>query len=93
VRLVKFFKPDAKKALVLGRQIGNLHPLDPIAHAEQGLGWYRHNMETWQQLWDVIGEKTGTKWVATGTVREMQRETFGPGGPRAGMNFVVSKVS
>lgn len=88
VRLVKFFKPTATKALVVGRQIANPHPLDPAEHAKQELTWYRHNAQTWQRLWNVIGDETGTKWKATATVRE--RETSN--GPRAGMTFAVCRI-
>ncbi|KAH8809369.1 methyltransferase domain-containing protein [Xylogone sp. PMI_703] len=92
VRLVRFFKPDTTKALVIGRQVGNFNPLDPADHLAQGLTWYRHNLQTWQRLWDVIGEITNTEWKATGVLRETQVSTFGPNGSRAGMTFAVSRI-
>ncbi|KAM4055329.1 methyltransferase [Hirsutella rhossiliensis] len=90
IRLVEFFKPDVKNPMLIGRQIGDFHPLDPATHAEQGLGWYRHNIETWQQLWDRIGEETGTKWKATGSLPEIPRSAIGADAPRAGFDFTVS---
>jgi hypothetical protein len=64
-RIVRFFKPGAK-ALVLGRQVGRLEPLTLEAYRQQEEKRYHHNVATLQILWDVIGERTGTKWKATG---------------------------
>ncbi|CAG8195048.1 unnamed protein product [Penicillium salamii] len=90
VRFVQLFKPGAN-ALVIGRQIADLEPLDPVEHATQGRGWYRHNMRTWQMLWDVVGERTGTRWKATGIVSEKRGLKNVPG-PKAGMSFAVYKT-
>jgi len=64
-RLVRFFKPGAK-ALVLGRQVGRWGPLSLEAYRQQEEKRYHHNVASLQKLWDVIGERTGTKWKATG---------------------------
>jgi ubiquinone/menaquinone biosynthesis C-methylase UbiE len=64
-RLVRFFKPGAK-ALVLGRQVGRREPLSLEAYQQQEEKRYHHNVATLQNLWDVIGERTGTRWKATG---------------------------
>ncbi|KAF3071719.1 Methyltransferase trt5, partial [Trichoderma lentiforme] len=70
-RLVKFFKPDAN-AMLVGRQIGTLYPPKRGTQKDQKApGWYRHNLETWQQMWDEIGDKTGTQWRVRGTLQEM----------------------
>ncbi|CAG8047608.1 unnamed protein product [Penicillium salamii] len=90
VRFVELFKPGAN-ALVIGRQIADLEPLDPVEHATQGRGWYRHNMRTWQMLWDVVGERTGTRWKTTGVVSEKRGLKDVPG-PKAGMSFAVYKT-
>lgn len=92
IRLVKFFKKGANKAMVVGRQIGTLYPLDRATYKEEdGPSWYRHNLETWQDIWDEIGDKTGTEWKVSGTIREMQQSTGSSSG-RAGLNFVINKV-
>ncbi|KAJ5572711.1 hypothetical protein N7450_009695 [Penicillium hetheringtonii] len=91
-RLVKFFKKDASKAMVVGRQIGTLYPRNRAIYKNEDVpGWYRHNLETWQDLWDEIHDKTGTKWKVNGTIREMQQSTQGSSG-RAGLKFVINKV-
>jgi SAM-dependent methyltransferase len=92
VRFVKLFRPEAN-ALVVGRQIANFDPLDPTDHANQNLGWYRHNMKTWQQLWNVIGEKTDTRWKAMGYLSEINRSAPDAPGPKAVMNFAVYKIA
>ncbi len=69
-RMVRFFKPGAKKPTIVGRQIGNRSPVDPEVHAQRGLGRYHHNPESLQKLWDEIGAKTGTKWKVEMAVLE-----------------------
>ncbi|PON28818.1 hypothetical protein TGAM01_v201926 [Trichoderma gamsii] len=91
-RLVKFFKPDAN-AMLVGRQVGTLYPTKRGTQKDQDIsGWYRHNLETWQQLWDEIGDKTGTQWRVRGTLQEMQSRTTGNDLGRASLNFVIAKV-
>jgi ubiquinone/menaquinone biosynthesis C-methylase UbiE len=68
-RIVRFFKPDAK-GLVIGRQVGAYEPLTVQRFREQGGKRYLHNLETMQNMWDVIGEKTGTKWKVAGEISE-----------------------
>lgn len=87
-RLVKFFKANANAAMVVGRQIGTLYPHDRATYKDHGgPGWYRHNLKTWQDLWDEIGEKTGTKWRVSGTIRPFADDHSG----RAALNFVINK--
>lgn len=91
-RLVKFFKRDAN-AMLVGRQIGTLYPTKQGTQKDQDIpGWYRHNLETWQQMWDEIGDKTGTQWRVRGTLQEMQSRTTGNDLGRASLNFVITKV-
>ncbi|CZT12175.1 uncharacterized protein RAG0_16102 [Rhynchosporium agropyri] len=68
-RLVKFFKPDAKNALIVGRHTGQAEPLDPFeTWTLDKLDRFLHTPSTWQALWDEVGELTGTKWVTTAEV-------------------------
>ncbi|KAH8885337.1 hypothetical protein GQ53DRAFT_785643 [Thozetella sp. PMI_491] len=69
-RIIRFFKPGAKNATLIGRQIGKYDPVDPEVHAQRGLGRYHHNPESLQKLWDEIGVKTGTKWKVEMAVLE-----------------------
>lgn len=92
-RLVQFFKPEARDAMIVGRQIGTFAPMDLASHRKQGSGWYRHNMQTWQQLWDEVGQNTGSRWKVEGSLRGMpQAAATGTPGPRAGLNFVIRRI-
>ncbi|KAE8445739.1 hypothetical protein EG329_012918 [Mollisiaceae sp. DMI_Dod_QoI] len=92
-RVVRFFKPGAK-ALLLGRQSGTREPLSMEAYRERGEKRYQHDPTSLQRLWDVIGERTGTKWRATGELIERgEREGDGDReGPRVVLRFAVFKV-
>lgn len=72
-RLVKFFKPDAKNALIVGRHTGQAEPLDPFeTWTLDKLKRFLHTPSTWQALWDEVGELTGTKWVTTAEVVDLK---------------------
>jgi hypothetical protein len=62
VRLVQMLRPGAKDVVIFGGQIGAKEPLTREEALKTPFGRYLHNQETFQQLWDEIGEKTGTKW-------------------------------
>lgn len=98
VRLVRFFRPDAKDALLVGQQVGRYDPISVEAWREQlargGEGVkrnYHHNIETFQALWDEVGEKTGTRWRVTGEVTDLG----GKGGAQTwpSLLFAVKRVS
>ncbi|ROV90629.1 hypothetical protein VMCG_10026 [Cytospora schulzeri] len=67
-RLVQLFKPGTRSALLVGRQIGSRQPLRVEQSVEKGERTYLHNIETMQDMWNVIGEDTGTIWEVTGRV-------------------------
>ncbi|KAJ9157286.1 S-adenosyl-L-methionine-dependent methyltransferase [Pleurostoma richardsiae] len=69
-RIVRFLKPDAQNALVLGRQVGSFEPLSLEEYREKGERRYHHNVETLQKLWNVIGDRTGTQWKVSGELFE-----------------------
>lgn len=52
-RMVKFLKPDNSKALIFGSNEGP--KID---------GWEKYvlDAESWERLWDQVGEATGTRW-------------------------------
>jgi len=85
-RIVRFFKPGAQ-ALVLGRQVGSVDPPSLEEHRAKGHNRYWHNVESLQTLWDVIGERTGTKWRVTGALLD---ETVDDE-PRVIIRFAVFK--
>jgi SAM-dependent methyltransferase len=89
-RIVKFFRPDAN-ALVLGRQSGNWQPVSLELYRASGEKRYHHNVETFQALWDEIGERTGTKWKVTGGLFDISFDE-GFNGIRTVLKFAVRKV-
>ncbi|KXS95994.1 hypothetical protein AC578_8084 [Pseudocercospora eumusae] len=59
-----FSKPGA---MIVGRMTGSLKPAEYPAMVKGTTGW-RHNVESLQRLWDEVGEATGMKWKAHGTM-------------------------
>jgi hypothetical protein len=61
-RVVSLLK-DEPNVLLLGRQVGNDNA--GVFEASGYVGEkqrYRHNVQSWTEFWDEIGEATGTKW-------------------------------
>lgn len=54
-QMVNFLKSDNPKTMIFGRQGGPKVP-----------GWEKYllDSESWQRLWDEVGEATGTRWRA-----------------------------
>lgn len=62
--MARFSRPGA---LIIGRMTGSLKPAEYPALKPGSTGW-RHDVASLQRLWDEVGEKTGTKWKAHGTM-------------------------
>ncbi|RYP01503.1 hypothetical protein DL764_006198 [Monosporascus ibericus] len=60
MRMINFLKPDDADVMIFGRHVGTTDP--PDVEGRQGRQRYLHNAETWQDLWDHVGELTGTRW-------------------------------
>jgi len=61
-RVVQLLKPEAGSTII-GRQMGNLTSGSYEAGGYVGeKARFRHNPKSWEDLWDEIGEATGTKW-------------------------------
>ncbi|KAH8176888.1 methyltransferase domain-containing protein [Sarocladium implicatum] len=59
-RLVSFIKPGTTNALIFGRQMGVMKPGGARGHQRSTA--FLHNETSFQELWDEIGELTGTRW-------------------------------
>ena len=59
-RLVSFIKPGTTNALIFGRHMGVMKPGSARGHQRSTA--FLHNQTSFQELWDEIGELTGTKW-------------------------------
>jgi hypothetical protein len=60
-RIVKLLKTK-KDSLLLGRQVGNLEAGEKVHRTNKSQTMFRHNSESFQKMWDEVGEATGTKW-------------------------------
>ncbi|KAI9701332.1 MAG: hypothetical protein M1820_006554 [Bogoriella megaspora] len=77
-RIVSLLKPE-KGSLLFGRQVGWLDRREKPHPNESNRVIHRHNPETWADLWEQIGNETGTQWktgsemLASGTEVENTR--------------------
>lgn len=60
-RVVRLLKP-LKGSLLVGRQVGNVTSGQFPHRTNPCQSMYRHNPESWKQMWKDIGEETGTQW-------------------------------
>lgn len=63
-RVVRLLNPTTKNAVLLGRHVGSSEPGTYIGCVIAGTKGrrYRHSPDSFQKMWDEIGERTGTKW-------------------------------
>ena len=57
-------------SLVLGRQVGNFVAGEYVQEVNEGGVAYRHNEESFEKMWERVGEETGTKWKVECELRE-----------------------
>lgn len=65
-RMIRILKPQ-KGSLVFGRQTGNLKGQEvarAIHNANEASKVWRHDPGSFEKMWEVAGEETGTKWKA-----------------------------
>lgn len=60
-RIVGFLRPDDPDVVIFGRHVGTSQPGGGGGGARP-VSTYLHNAETWQKLWNEVGELTGTRW-------------------------------
>ncbi|TKX23650.1 methyltransferase domain-containing protein 17 [Elsinoe australis] len=76
-RVVKLLKPR-EGSLLVGRQVGSVKPGE-YSHRTNSEMMFRHDPSSWTQMWDEIGQETGSKW----DVQAELHEVVGAGNPRA----------
>ncbi|TRX91667.1 hypothetical protein FHL15_007449 [Xylaria flabelliformis] len=62
-RMVRFLHPDRRDVMLFGRQVGTMLPRDNGKAGSDKV--YLHNADSWQRLWDEVGQRTGTRWKTT----------------------------
>ncbi|KAI1826714.1 hypothetical protein F4861DRAFT_42471 [Xylaria intraflava] len=88
MRMIRFLDPKAPSAMIFGRQAATLRP---NAHQIGANHAYLHSPETWQKLWDEVGERTGTKWDAT-MILTGSFQMFGPESALRKASFCVQQI-
>lgn len=100
-RIVTLLKPEPD-VLLVGRQIGSISAGEfERAQGGDNKRRYRHNPQSWKELWEKVGEATGTKWdvqaefdpkgVGLGEGRAKLNE-LGVGEEARRLRFVVRRV-
>ena len=91
MRMVRLMTRDS---LVFGRQVGTTKPGEYARRTDKSRTRYSHDPDSFQKLWDVIGEKTGTKWKVTAELQKIkgwQHEELGGESSRA-LQFEVHRL-
>lgn len=89
-RLVDFLKPGICNAFIYGRHVGVSTTNDAL---KNDVSPYLHNQESFQRLWDEVGELTGTRWEVE--VEPSEENLAGlPGQPKGlqTVNFTIYQV-
>lgn len=71
-RIVSLMKPE-KGALIIGQQIGKVDAGAVTVAATREI--FKHNVGSFEKMWEEVGEKTGSKWE----VRAVMDEGLGIG--------------
>lgn len=92
-RMVRFLRPDDPDVVIFGRHVGTSQPADREGGRGVSGSRYLHNAETWQQLWDEVGERTGTRWrTEVEFLDNADINMGGPDGPVRRMRFAVFRA-
>ncbi|KAF2428676.1 hypothetical protein EJ08DRAFT_592157 [Tothia fuscella] len=100
-RIIQILKPETG-VTIIGRQMGNEKSGDYEAAGYVGEKQrFRHNADSWEELWNKVGDETGTKWkteavledpgVGMGEVEKKLTERRKEGGARR-LKFVVRRL-
>lgn len=64
-RMTRFVRGrEGEEVFFFGRHVASLEPGDRSFASHLSEEQYLHNQESFQRLWDEVGEATGTKWRA-----------------------------
>ncbi|KAI0969657.1 hypothetical protein F4678DRAFT_439611 [Xylaria arbuscula] len=90
IRMVRFLQSDRRDVMIFGRQVGTTLPRDNGRAGSDKV--YLHNADSWQRLWDKVGERTETTWKTT--MEPTETIQTGAGGVESSlrkMTFCVSR--
>ena len=61
LKIVQILRP-VSGSVVMGRQVGNVVAGETPRRTNPNKSMFRHNAESFEKMWQEVGEKTGTKW-------------------------------
>ena len=91
-RIVRLIR---EHSLIFGWQVGTTKPGSYARRSDKGRTRYGHDPDSFQKLWDVIGEKTATKWKVQATLHKIKGWEQGNGGDAGdtrAMQFEVHRL-
>ncbi|KAL8793530.1 MAG: hypothetical protein Q9195_003903 [Heterodermia aff. obscurata] len=77
-RLVALLRP-VPGSLVIGRQAGNVVAGEMPSRSDPAKTAFRHNEDSWREMWEVVGRETGTEWRTEASLKEVEGWTSGMG--------------
>jgi len=90
-RMVRLLDTERRDIMIFGRHVGTMMPR-PRGNGKAGSDKvYLHNAETWQTLWNEVGELTGTKWKVT--MEPMEKVEMGAGGVESSLRKMTFSVT
>lgn len=69
VRLIGIMKQE-KGSLILGKQAGNPIADERLLDLKAAGKLWRHSPDSWTKVWQLAGQKTGTKWRVNAKLEE-----------------------
>ena len=66
---IQLLKPKPG-SVVLGRQLGSVKPGEYDV-MKDGRWQFRHDVDSWRELWEEVGRETGTKWRVEASLDEV----------------------
>jgi SAM-dependent methyltransferase len=79
VRIVRLLK-EKKGGLIVGRQVGHVEAGERSHRTNNEETMFRHNEESFKNMWELVGEKTGSSWrveVKAGDIDDEDRRARG----------------
>jgi len=65
--VIKLMRPR-KDSLIVGRQVGNANPRE-VPRRDGAGSRFRHDVESWRQMWDDVGQEFGVKFEVDGRIQ------------------------
>ena len=95
----RIFEMSTKGAMVVGLQVGLVKgAVKHLKMAKAEATYFFHDSDTFQKMWDQVGEETGTEWVCESRLRTWEEMGWDPKdaaylGPDARIvEFVVNRM-